>query len=150
MNQQKLKEFLDYNPETGNFYWKVNKANNTKIGQIAGCIKNNGYVYIRINWKSYLAHRLAFFYVNGRWPLDQIDHINHNRSDNRIVNLRECNSSQNQHNRKNSKGYSWHKGRKKYQAHIKINKISIYLGQFDTAEEARDCYLKAKCEYHER
>ena len=78
----------------------------------------------------------------------QSDHINHSTLDNRILNLRIVTSQQNHFNRKNPKGYYWHKTNQKYLAQIKINNKKVYLGYFHTAEEAHNAYLEAKEHYH--
>ena len=150
-----LKEILDYDPNTGIFTWKVNIAKNKFAGSIAGNVNNNGYYVITLYRKTYSAHRLAWFYVYGNWPIKDIDHINGNRIDNRIINLRECNQSENQQNRKinknNSSGYigvSYHKKEKKWRSRIKVNNKLINLGSFDTPELAHEKYLEAKKEYH--
>jgi hypothetical protein len=71
LTQEKLKENLDHNPETGLFTWKVSNNNRIKIGNIAGSVsKTTGYRIIRFNKKNYLAHRLAFLYINGEFPLN--------------------------------------------------------------------------------
>ncbi len=82
-----LHEFLEYRPETGEFFWRVQRGQN-KPGDPAGTLYNNGYVVIRINRKGYLAHRLAWFMEFGQWPENHLDHINRDRADNRLVNLR--------------------------------------------------------------
>jgi len=78
----------------------------------------------------------------------QVDHINHDTLDNREGNLRIITDQKNKWNRRNSKGYSWHKGHKKYIATITVNRKNVHLGYFDTPEEAHQAYLKAKQEYH--
>ena len=88
---------LSYNPDTGEFTRPTYKR------KLAGCLRKDGYIVIRVKNVLYLAHRLAFFYMTGSWPKDQLDHINMNRSDNRWGNLREATNSQNMMN-KNSRG----------------------------------------------
>ena len=95
MTQEYLKSLLDYNPETGKFIWKVSKNNRVKSGSEAGTIQSSGHRSILIDKKDYLAHRLAWLWYYGRWPEDQIDHINHNPDDNRIENLREVSNQEN-------------------------------------------------------
>ena len=154
LTQEYLKSQLDYNPDTGLFIWLVDKKANKVKGKIAGSERKDKYFHIKLNKKMYLSHRLAFLYVYGYIP-DIIDHINGNPSDNRICNLREATYSQNGCNSKipntnisGVKGISWHKQNKKWQASIKINKKFIYLGTYNTVEEAADIIKKARQKYH--
>jgi len=99
MTQEELHQLLDYNPETGEFFWKVN-SRCIKVGQKAGYVcKTHGYEHIFINKKQYRSHRLAWLYVHGKWPEPEIDHINRVKTDNRIANLREADRSMNNLNR---------------------------------------------------
>lgn len=156
MKQEYLKEIIDYNPDIGTFIWKIQKAHCIKIGDTAGCLaKSNGYIGIQINGKIYKAHRLAWFYMTGKWPKNQIDHINHVRDDNRFVNLREATRSENLYNSpiyKNNtskyKGVSWNKRDHKWQCYIKINKKTKFLGCFLSLLEASEAYEKAAKEFH--
>ncbi len=110
-----------------------------------------GYQYLNIGNKKYKIHRILGFLFLGLDIDDKIqfiDHINRNKSDNRLENLRIVNCQQNGFNR-NSKGYYFHKKNKKYQSNIYINKEKIYLGEFNTEEEARQAYLDAKQIYHQ-
>jgi hypothetical protein len=146
-----LRNALFYNPATGVF-WHRYKSKST----IAGHLRSDGYVAIMVHWKWYAAHRLAWMYVHGSMPCECIDHINGIPSDNRIVNLREATNAQNQQNQrkaqKNNKsgmlGVSPRKGRKKWGAVIRINYKSIWLGGFDSKEEAAAAYLAAKASIH--
>lgn len=95
ITQERLKELFVYNEETGYFVWKVSRKGYPKKGKIAGCLNPLGYVSIRVDSVLYQAHRLVFLYLYGAMPNDEIDHINGNRSDNRIFNLREASRSQN-------------------------------------------------------
>ena len=139
--QKEIKEILDYNPDTGEFRWLISPSTNVSIGDIAGCNKR-GYISIRRNRKTYYAHRLAWVIMTGEWPEHQIDHINHNPSDNRWCNLREATNQENHKNqslRKDSKsgvcGVIWRKKTQKWSAQIKIHK-QIHLGVFTDKFEA--------------
>lgn len=143
LTAEQLREILHYDPETGIFTWKVRTSRRVKVGDVAGCTGGNGYLRIRVCSRKYQAHRLAWLYVNGTWPKDQLDHINRNRSDNRISNLRDVTNKQNHQNRSKSSnntsghpGVSWHKRYSKWQARIRHNYKLIHLGYFDTKEEA--------------
>jgi|SRR5215467_9025499 len=149
LTQRRLKELLDYNPATGEFFWKVAR-HKVKVGDRAGGIgsKDKGYWDIGIDGKRYRAHRLAWFYVHGKWS--KLDHKNRDPLDNRISNLREASNKQNQGNRKiNQNNRSGLKGviqfRKKWRAQIGHNSKVIWLGDFLTPELAHQAYCeKAK------
>ena len=155
LTQERLKELLSYDPETGVFVRIKQTSSNAKIGDVAGTIKRDGYRYIQIDRKQIGEHRLAWFYMTGAFPPDQIDHINRNKTDNRFVNLRTVTGSENQHNqginRVNTSGYkgvSYQKCCKKWYASIQFNNVQKNLGRFSTAEEASAAYLAAQRIYH--
>lgn len=93
------------------------------------------------------AHQFIFYKAYGK-IVEHIDHINGNKVDNRIENLREVTNQQNHFNETKAKGYSWHKGAKKWMAQISFNKKTMYIGLFDKEEEAHEAYLNAKKIYH--
>ena len=106
--QSQVKELFHYDPETGHLIWLVDRRAHKVAGKIAGYLNNEGYLRIRIDGKGYQAHRLIWLYVNGAWPVNEIDHVNGVRNDNRISNLREVTNSQNlQNQRKPRKGLFW-------------------------------------------
>lgn len=155
LTHMRLKELLDYDPETGMFTWKISNRNSPiKIGSEAGTLDSGGYCQIKIDGTHYKAHRLAWLYVHNNWPKYQIDHINGIRADNRLANLRAATSSENSQNQrcanKDSKtgllGIYPHG--KKYVAQIRLNGKTHRLGIFQTPEEAHEVYLKAKRELH--
>lgn len=137
-----LEKGITCNINTGKVY---GVRGNELIGKI------NGYISIKMknNKKLYdlKAHQFIFYKAYGK-VVDCIDHINGNKTDNRIENLREVTQQQNQHNRTTAKGYSWNKISKKWQAHIRLNNKGIHLGVFDKEEDARSAYLNAKDIYH--
>lgn len=149
----RLKELLVYDPDTGIFTRRCDHGRHDcfKKGQKAGTLSaKNGYILIGIDLKQYMAHRLAWLYVYGNWPSKWIDHINGDRADNRVVNLRDVDKQENQANsrkyRSNSsgkKGVCWHKQHKKFRAYIAPNRRQKHLGLFDTAEEAHAAYVEA-------
>src|ERR1035437_1342352 len=99
LTQERLKELLHYDPATGVFSWLTNMKGGVRCGDVAGCkTGGQGYIRIRLDDHCYYGHRLAFFYVNDRWPA-QIDHINRDRSCNAWLNLREATFSTNAQNR---------------------------------------------------
>lgn len=154
MNHELLKEILDYNPDTGIFTWKK-LHNTTRVGKIAGSSSTKfRYIFIKIKDKPYSAHRLAWLYVYGQWPVTYIDHINGNTGDNRICNLREVSFRENTLNRKEHRnghlqGTSFHKVTGKWRAQIRINGVKNHLGLFNSEGEAHNAYLKAMEELSE-
>ena len=150
-----LKHLFDYDKETGNLIWKAPNTNNQKIGDIAGSLTPKvGYIRVGINGKKYYAHRLIFLYHKGYLP-KTIDHINCDKVDNRIENLRAVTDSQNQHNRKlnsnNTSGYKgvyYHKPLNKWCAKIRLEYKGIHLGYYKTPEEADAVVRKAREELH--
>ena len=154
VTQQRIKELLHYDGETGIFRWIKKPAKRILTGSIAGTVRKDGYVRIGIDGEKLLAHRLAWIYVYG--DADQpveIDHKNRQRSDNAIGNLRACNQSQNQMNtnlrRDNTTG---HKGivftKGKWQAKGHLNGEAKYLGRFCTKEEAIEAYERFSIANH--
>lgn len=155
LTQKELKKFLSYDPETGDFRWKVMRTRRWKVGMIAGTVcKKRGYRRIGLKPTGATrviivrAHRIAWLYVYGEWPFSDIDHINRNGCDNRIANLRLATKTQNMGNRKrnanNSSGYKGvYKHRNKWAACIRQNGKTISLGTFNTPQEAHAAYVAA-------
>jgi hypothetical protein len=143
LTQKKLKEYLFYDEETG-FFTRLKNIANQKIGSIAGAKHNKGYVQIMIDTNNYLAHRLAWLYVYGEFPKNQIDHINRIKTDNRIVNLRDVDNSTNQlnigirkHNSSGVTGVMRDTRKNKWVVQIIFDNKRYYLGQFDLISEAK-------------
>jgi len=148
------KSIFDYNPDNGLLTRKVSTSNNVKVGDIAGCRRNDGYILININGTVVYAHRLAWTIYYGVNPM-HIDHINMIKSDNRISNLRECKFHENGSNRtaqannkSGVKGVSWCKRDEKWQAQITKNKQHMHLGYYSNIEDASKAYADAAEIYH--
>jgi len=146
LSQSQLQELFEYDPETGIFI-------NIKTG-LPILTMNSGRIRIFINGDKYYAAQLAWLYMTGQWPKDQIDHVNGDRSDDRWVNLRQATQSQNMQNRTN-----WGKYKKgvtfdprgyanPYQARIQIDGVSKDLGKYATEDGAHEAYCKAAQEHH--
>lgn len=147
-----LLAMVSYEPTTGEFRWiEPLLFSPVKRGDLAGSKNGAGYCSIRINRRAYLAHRLAWFYVTGAWPVGEIDHKNGDRFDNRFENLRLSTHSQNMGNRKintsNATGFKgiWIKDGK-FAAEIAARGERRWLGCFDTPEEAHAAYAAAAIE----
>jgi hypothetical protein len=155
LTQEILKSVLCYAPETGEFNWINSPRRNVKSGAKAGSIDKKGYVRILYKQKLYLAHRLAWMYVHGKWPEQDIDHINRNPTDNRICNLRDVSRKHNMENKKiyktNKSGFSgitWHSRDKKWNVRIGHNNQRISLGYFENLDDAVDARKKAEMQIY--
>ena len=153
LTQERLKELLHYDEETCVFTWITSPRNNVPAGKIAGTYDKNGYLRILYKGKLYMGHWLAWLYVYGKWPDNEIDHINGNPSDNTILNLRDVTRKQNMENKKvykNSKtgypGVTWHSRDKKWNVRIGHYGKRISLGYFDDLNEAISVRIKAENE----
>ena len=146
----RVRDVLDYDPATGIFRWKKRLTNRVRVGEEAGSLMAIGYVNITIDGCHCYGHRLAWIYVHGVWPTDEIDHINTIRTDNAIANLREATRIQNNQNMPKSrantsgvKGVWWNRKLQKWTASISVNNRHKYLGMYPTIEEAKAAYEKA-------
>lgn len=143
LTQKLLKEYLHYNPDTGIFTWRVDRRGKAKAGKFAGCL-DNGYLRIRLFGKLYKAHRLAWLYMTGEWPKDQIDHEDGDGLNNRWKNLRGATNGVNSKNQKkrinNSSGatgvYKLEGVTDKWRVRIWANGEQIDLGCHDYYDEA--------------
>lgn len=149
LSQKRLKEYLEYDPETGIFIWIKSTNGSVKVGSIAGSEDSKGYIKIPILGHRHGAHQLAWLYMHG--TLTMIDHKNNVPSDNRITNLRPATYSQNNHRKfiHNPTGFRGIRFRNGfYEAHIRINGVITRLGKFNTAEEASGAYEQASKEHY--
>lgn len=154
-----VRELLNYDPETGIFTRRVATGGRygAAVGSVAGTLGDTGYLMISLRSKQYRAHRLAWLYMTGEWPANEIDHLNGIRTDNRFQNLRDVTAQVNQQNRRAANkssstgllGASWSKREGAYVARIWIDGRYCSLGHFQTAEAAHRAYLQAKRRHHE-
>lgn len=152
-----VREELSYDPDTSIFRW-LRPSKRRRVGDVAGSFRNE-YRRIGIHGKIFSEHRLAYAYMTGAWPEDCIDHINGIRHDNRWVNLRPATRLQNQGNQRRAHRNNESSGlmgvsrlknnRGRWMARICVLGKDVYLGRFDTAEEAHAAYLAKKREHHE-
>lgn len=157
LTQARLRELLSYDPVTGFFTWRKRTGDRgvDKTGRVAGTRATRGYWQISVDGRLYLAHRLVWMYVYGRWPINQIDHRNLDKSDNHFKNLREATPSQNGANYPSKlgtisglRGVKWHDRNKMWMAHIRVNGKRLYLGYFHDKHEAHAAYVEAAEKYH--
>lgn len=155
ISAEEARQLLDYNPKTGAFTWRVGRRGTAQAGSNAGSINTRGRPQIKIYGKRYLSHRLAWLITYGAWPKTQIDHINGQVDDNRLVNLRLATQSENLYNtrlRRNNtsgfKGVVWRASCGRWQARITVGGDRKSLGHFLTPEEAYAAYCRAAAELH--
>jgi len=152
VNQSALKKWFTYDPVTGDWTFKHTTVSGV-AGDIATSKHSGGYKTLRIGSVDYLAHRMAFVYMEDKLP-EQVDHIDHDRCNNAWSNLREVsprnnslNCSKKRSNTTGINGVSYHLGLNKYRAYINEHGRQIHLGVFDTLEEAKEARHKADIDY---
>jgi hypothetical protein len=152
ITQDKLKEYFDY--KDGNLFWKKQPASHIKVGDVVGTINKRGYVQVKFLCKRFYAHRLIYFMFNGYFP-QEVDHIDGNKTNNKIENLREATPAQNRHNRKISKnntsgikGVSWNKKENVWIAQCQVNKKNYFLGRYHDKEMARKIVQQFRNQHH--
>jgi hypothetical protein len=158
-----LREVLDYNPGTGEFRWKtraggfqtVKTWNFRYANRPAGTLDTDGYVVIKVDRRTYKAHRLAHFWMTGEWPSLSIDHVDRNRADNRWDRLRSANNEEQrannglrQDNTSGFKGVSWSESKARWVAYITAGKKRRWLGNYDSPEAAFDARQAAAEKLH--
>ena len=158
ITQTEVKRLFRYDPKTGLLTRRIDVGKKSKKGDTVGSTDGQGYIQTQINGKHYMLHRLIYLYMTGNLPKNQIDHINHNRSDNRWCNLRVVSHRGNGINQTRSKrntsgivGVSWNKLECKWKTFISDKSELIYLGSYTSLFEAA-CVRKAaeiKYGYHE-
>ena len=154
MDSELLRSLAHYDPETGYFTWLKARTNRVKVGGKVGAI-SNGYLDTSIDGKRYKLHRLAYLYMTGKLPVNQIDHINGIKTDNRWVNLREVTNKENQKNTKRPKnnktgliGVSKIKGKDKWYSSIMVDGRTINLGIYSTIFDAACARISANSKYN--
>ena len=142
LTQDRLKELLHYNADTGVFTWRATRRT-VKTGAVAGTRSVKNYIMISVDAKVYCAHRLAWLYIHGVWPTSELDHINRTRDDNRIANLRLADryiNTRNTETRKDSlsgaKGVRWHKTQARWESRIQHNHKPITIGYYGNLQDA--------------
>ena len=149
LTQERLKEIVHYDPETGVFT-RISSPYKSRVGREIGTVDTRGYVVMSLNGKVQLAHRMAWLYVYGHLPPHHLDHVNGDTTDNRIANLREATAKQNienqklhKNNRTGFRGVIQSKSSGRFHGHVKHHRQQIFVGSFATAEEA-SAAVKAK------
>ena len=151
----RLRELFSYNPNDGVFT-RLTQRGPTKPGPVHPCPDSHGYGLLRVDYRLYRTHRLAWLHSHGEWPTGDIDHIDGDRANNKLSNLRDVTRGENcqnlraaqSHSQLGQLGVSAISNSKKYRARIAVNGQVTHLGCFNTVGEAHDAYLKAKRELH--
>lgn len=154
LTHERLRELLAYDPESGVFTWLQSKG--TRVaGKPAGYICGEKGIYIMVDKKGYRAHRLAWFYMTGAWPADQVDHIDRNPNNNAWANLREATGSENSHNTKRAhtntsgvKGVSWVSSLGKWRTQVKLRGVLHSAGDFDDLQKAAEAVRSLRSRLH--
>lgn len=152
LTQERLKELVHYDPESGAFSRLKNIRKDGKVGSI----RPDGYLTLCVDGTIYTAHRIAFLYMNGKWPTHDVDHIDGNKLNNRWNNLRDTPTEINCQNRRKPQKNSIHgvlgvrsvTKSKTWAARITVNGKTRHLGCYSTQEEASAAYLEAKRRLH--
>ena len=153
----RLRELFNYNPETGIFTWRNAAGRDGRIpaGSVAGSLDaESGYVRLTFDDVTVYAHRMAWLYVHGVMPVNDIDHDDRVRHHNWISNLRDATRSQNLHNqieaharsKSGVRGVIWEPSRKRWKVCISVGNKNRHVGRFTTIEAAKSAYLSAKAE----
>ena len=157
MTPTEARELFDYDPESGDLRWKTRAARCVTVGAKAGTLKRDGYVQVTVKKKCYQAHRVAWTVVHGIWPGSDIDHMNGDRSDNRLANLRCVTREENMQNQRRAHrsnkssgilGVHFYARTGRWKATIYVNGKNRFLGYHATADEAATAYARAKEALH--
>lgn len=155
LTQNEALSIFSYDPETGTLFNKINRKPRAKKGEKAGSKHINGYVHLSVKGKRYLAHRVVWLIIHGKFPRYGLDHINGNPEDNRLINLREVPQSENvknsslpKNNTTGELGVYKNKTGKKWRAQIQVNKKSLHLGTFKNKQDALTARKEAELNYN--
>lgn len=153
---ERVRQLFNYDPVTGILSWKEGLSHRSAGKIVGGGLLKDGYHRVSVDDSSWSQHRIIWLYVHGFWPPSEIDHVNGIRTDNRIVNLRMANRSQNASNARkpktNTSGYKGvglhkHHGKYRWRAAISINGKQKTLGHRDCPFEAYQLYCAAAVKY---
>ena len=148
-SQERLMELFDYNPTTGNLVWRAPRQDDL------GCISDQGYLRVKIGSRVYSVHRLVWKIATGNEPPPMIDHIDGDRLNNRISNLRAASHGENKqntgrqrNNKSGHKGVSWSRTHKSWQASIMNEGKSVWLGRYKILEDAVSVIAETRNRLH--
>jgi len=154
ITQERVKALFDYNELTGELSFVETKGRGKRKDKMVGCITKQGYLVVWAEKRSYQAHRLIWMHFYGKEPVNGIDHIDGNKLNNAIINLRDVSQQENTKNRRKSKnntsgfvGVFWDKNKDKWRARVNVNKKAVYLGYFSCKGDAITARKKANIKY---
>ena len=155
LTAKRARELFDYDPLTGVLTRRAYLRGH-KVGEVVGGVNSDGYRRVYTGKRSYLVHRVAWLMAHNAWPTNTIDHINGDKLDNRLANLRDVSRQENKENMRGPRadnqsgflGVYWHKHVQKFQTSIRTSGKLIHLGYYTTPEEAHQAYLTAKRRLH--
>lgn len=154
LTKYEVRRLFHYNKVTGDFIWLRPSGYTNRVGSVANAKTKRGYVQVKIGREVHWVHRLIFLYMTGEYPKGVVDHVNGDASDNRWENLRDVTHQKNCKNQvvaKNNKsgvpGVSFHKSTQKWRAQIKVNGETIYLGLYETKDDAITARQEANKKY---
>ena len=149
-----LRQWLRYDGDTGYLWWIRHPGGKARVEIPAGCVRPDGRVQVKVLKRLYKAHRVCWALHYGEWPSTDIDHVNGDPADNRIVNLRLASKTENNRNQRKRegcssryKGVTWDRNWRKWRAAIRVNRRLIRLGEFDDEYQAHLAYCRAADEY---
>lgn len=152
----RFRECFQYNPSTGALYWKVSRGR-VAAGAKVAFVRTDGYVGVSVDGVRCVAHRVIWAIVYGHHPEHQIDHVNGDRQDNRIKNLRDVPHLVNMQNMRDAQSHNkyghllgahFHKNDRRWRSNINVGGKLVSLGAFDTEQQAHEAYVQAKRAYH--
>ena len=154
LTQDLVRSLFNYNPDTGELSYINKSGRGKRKDKKVGCISTYGYLTVWVGGSVCQLHRVVWVYVYGQLPFYGIDHINGDRLDNRILNLRDVDQSENTKNRRKSKnntsgfnGVFWDNKLNKWRARVSVNKSIIYLGSFTNKDDAIAARIEANIKY---
>lgn len=153
IDREILREHVLYEPDTGIFR-RVKNSGGVKSGSVSGTIGSHGYLTVSVCGKNYLAHRLAILDQTGDWPLDIVDHVDGDKTNNRYNNLRQCSKSENGYNMKRRpsrsgiKSVEWHEGAGKWRVRMEAGGKRHHIGFFSSLADAERSAIEARLKLH--
>jgi hypothetical protein len=155
ITQSRLKELLHYDPTTGVFRWRHVRRNKSLPWDVAGSVQHQGYIRITVDDERHMAHRLAWVYMTGEAPPDQVDHKDLDKSNNSWGNLRAAdntlnhwNESTRSTNKSGHKGIWWHKQSRKWEAAVRLNGKQHTVGRYERIEDAVEAVKQYREQHH--